>query len=71
MIMSNFIDEDERHAELYGTFTSRQRFILEIIEKANLKTSLRIYVLPLLHTNNVSNAEIHWLERTGRITAAD
>jgi len=67
MIMSNFIDETERHAELYGTFTSRQRFILEFIDKANFKTSSRDYILPLLHANNVNDKEIHWLERTGRI----
>jgi len=67
MIMSNFIDEADRRAELYDKFTSRQRYILEIIDKANFKTSSRDYILPLLHANNINDKEIHWLERTGHV----
>ena len=34
MIMSNFIDEAERHAELYHAYTPRQRLILGIIQES-------------------------------------
>ncbi len=37
MIMSNFIDDAERHAELYNAYTSRQRLLLVIVEDLRLK----------------------------------
>ena len=32
MIVSNFLDEEKRHEELYGTYTDRQQFVLEVIK---------------------------------------
>ena len=36
MVMSNFIDDAERHAELYDEFTPRQRSVLELVAEATL-----------------------------------
>ena len=65
MIMSNFIDEAERHAELYDAFTPRQQWIFEIVTKATLVPRDDAYIRPFLHTKRVTDSEIHWLERTG------
>ena len=66
--MSNFIDESERHAELYGTYTYEQSTALEIVQENIAHRNHHKPILNLLHEHNVSEEEIHWLERTGRIT---
>ena len=65
MIMSNFIDETERHAELYQAYTPRQQTILEIVEGSSLVSKDDEEVLLALQANHVSDSEIHWLKRTG------
>ncbi len=81
MIMSNFIDDAERHAELYNAYTPRQRLLLEIVDDLRLKTEdlhLKIDDLRLKISGNeelytrlnavgVSVAEINWLQRAGHI----
>ena len=67
MIMSNFIDEAERHAELYNAYTQRQRLILEIIEDSRLNVSNDKEINPKLNAAGVSESEINWLQRTGHI----
>ncbi len=67
MIMSNFIDEAERHAELYNAYTPRQRLILEIIEDSRLNVSNDKEINPKLNAAGVSESEINWLKRTGHI----
>ncbi len=76
MIMSNFIDEAERHAELHNAYTPRQRLLLEIVDDLRLKTEdvhLKIDDLRLnisgneelftrLNAVGVSVAEINWLK---------
>ena len=67
MEISNWIDETERHAELYDAFTPRQRHLLRIVDEdlddgedhKNLRSELRDL--------GVSEAEINWLERIGRL----
>ncbi|MCI0401024.1 MAG: hypothetical protein L0Z68_06955 [Gammaproteobacteria bacterium] len=63
--MSNFIDETERHAELYNAYTPRQRLILEIIEKSRQKFTDDDVVYERLDAIGASESEIHWLKRTG------
>ncbi len=72
MIMSNFIDEAERHAELYNAYTPRQRLLLVIVDDLRLKTEdvhLKISGNEEMYTRlnavGVSVAEIDWLKRTG------
>ena len=68
MIQSNFIDEQERHTELFFTFTTRQVFIIRMIQIFNNQRInddlIRFYLLLF-----VTKEEIHWLERTGWITS--
>ncbi len=66
MIMSNFIDETERHAELYGTFTPRQHLILEAVEDSRLNGSDNEEMYAILNTVGINKAEVDWLKRTGR-----
>ena len=66
--MSNFIDESERHAELYGTYTYEQSSALDIVQENMAHKNNSVPIVDLLHARNVSDEEIHWLERTGRIT---
>jgi len=68
MIMSNFISESERHAELYGTYTYEQSSALDIVQENMAHKNNLAPIVDLLHARNVSDEEIHWLERTGRIT---
>ena len=70
MIMSNFIDESERHAELYQTYTSRQETIMKIVNGSKTVGNDGADVLSQLHTNRVSESEIHWLKRTGHFLPA-
>jgi len=70
MIMSNFIDESERHAELYQTYTPRQERILKIVNGSKAVGNDGAYVLLQLQTNRVSESEIHWLKRTGHYLPA-
>ncbi len=65
MVMSNFIDDAERHAELYDQFTPRQRRVLGLVAEATLASRNDGNVRAFLHTNRVTDPEIHWLERTG------
>ncbi len=74
MIMSNFIDDAERHAELYNAYTPRQRLLLVIVEDLRLKIEdihLKISGNEELYTRlnamGVSVAEIDWLKRTGHL----
>ena len=73
MIMSNFIDDAERHAELYNAYTPRRCLLLEIvedlrqkIEDIHLKISGNKELYTRLNAVGVSEAEINWLKRTGR-----
>lgn len=65
MIMSNFIDEAERHAELYHAYTPRQRLILDIIEESRQEFPGNEEVYRRLDAIGASESEIHWLKRTG------
>ena len=67
MIMSNFIDEAGRHAELYNAYTPRQRLILAIIEDSRLNVPNDKESNPKLNAAGVSESEINWLQRTGHI----
>ena len=67
MIMSNFIDEAERHAELYNVYTPRQRLILELVEDLRLKISINDELYTKLNEMGINNDEINWLKRTGRL----
>ena len=67
MVMSNFIDESERHAELYGTYTDRQRLVLEIIEPMNNTVINNSNLIESLHIKGISDPEIEWLKRTGHV----
>ncbi len=67
MIMSNFIDEAERHAELYNVYTPRQRLILELVEDLRLKISINDELYTKLNEMGINNDEIDWLKRTGRL----
>jgi len=67
MIMSNFIDEAERHAELYNVYTPRQRLILELVEDLRLKISINDESYTKLNEMGIYNDEIDWLKRTGRL----
>lgn len=59
MIMSNFIDETERHAELYQAYTPSQQTILEIVEGSSLVIKDDEEVLLALQANHVSDSGIH------------
>ncbi len=65
MIMSNFIDEAERHAELYDAYTPRRRLILDITEESRRGFPGNEEVYRRLHAIGASESEIHWLKRTG------
>ena len=67
MIMSNFIDEAERHAELYNVYTPRQHLILELVEELRLKISINDESYTKLNEMGIYNDEIDWLKRTGRL----
>lgn len=78
-IVWNFIDETERHAELYNLFTPRELDVLHVLEDLQevthlLRTTDEIDseeetpdIHALLRKWGVTRAEIGWLERTGRI----
>jgi len=65
MVISNFIDETERHAELYNAYTPRQRLILDTIEASRRGCSGNEDVYRRLDAIGASASEIHWLKRTG------
>ena len=67
MIMSNFIDEAERHAELYGSYSPRQHMLLAVVAQTNSQLSDKEYIRNALHAVNASVTEINWLQRTGHI----
>ena len=70
MVMSNFIDETERHAELYGAYTARRRHVLEIVKASTQTTKVNDQLVASLQTHGISDAEIHWLKRTGHLLPA-
>ena len=70
MIMSNFIDESERHTELYQTYTLRQETILNIVNRSKIAGNNDSETLSALHTKQVSVSEIQWLKRTGHYLPA-
>lgn len=65
MIMSNFIDESERHAELYGDYTQRQKYVLELVGKITRERRSDKEVQDSLLKKGITCPEIHWLMRTG------
>ena len=65
MVISNFIDEKERHAELYNAYTPRQRLILDTIEASRRECSGNEDLYRRLDAIGASASEIHWLKRTG------
>jgi len=67
MEMSNFIDETERHTELYNKFTPRQRYIIEVADDLCNERRKNEYTREYLTSIGVRDAEIRWLKRTGRI----
>jgi len=67
MVISNFIGEKERLAELYGKHTARQQHVFEIIKVLINTTKANDRLAESLHIQGVSDAEIRWLKRTGHI----
>lgn len=67
MIMSNFIDEAERHAELYGKYTDRQRQVLELITPLTNTMIIDERSIQSLYVQGINNSEIEWLKRTGHL----
>ena len=67
MILSNFIDEAERHAELYGKYTDRQRHMLEIVKPLTNTTIISERSINSLNIQGIGNSEIEWLKRTGHL----
>ncbi len=67
MVMSNFIDEADRHAELYGSYSPRQQMLLAVVEQTNSQLSDKEHIQNALHAINANVAEINWLQRTGHI----
>lgn len=65
MVMSNFIDESERHAELYGNYTERQKYVLEIATIMTHERRRDGEIQDSLLKNGISCPEIQWLKRTG------
>ena len=63
--MSNFIDEAERHTELYGTYTPRQQYILVLVKNVTRDYHNDENVRSSLLKHGVANSEIHWLMRNG------
>lgn len=76
----NFIDEIERRAELYQYFTPRQFHVLHELDDLLEVTRLLqadeelehcaehdVDIHALLRDSGISDSEIRWLERTGRI----
>ena len=67
MEISNFIDETERHVELYGDFTPHQRNLMEIVDELYAEHEDYDWVQTDLLESGVSDAELQWLRRTGRV----
>ncbi len=66
MERSNFLDEVERHAELYSEFTPRQQYLIGYLESPRMWER---YPNPQsnLEMVGVSEEELRWLHRTGRL----
>ena len=62
---TDFIDEAERHAELYGTYSTRQEHVLEIIKKTTRKFRNDTGIRSSLLKDGVTDSEILWLMRNG------
>jgi hypothetical protein len=67
MVMSNFIDERERHAELYGLYTKRQHDVLELIKSVSSKTMNHDRLVESLRIQGITDTEISWLKRIGHV----
>ena len=67
MSMSNFIDEAERHAELYGRYSDRQRDVLEQIKSLKNTTINDEQLARILHGQGINDIEIAWLKRNGHV----
>ena len=67
MIMSNYIDEAERRTELYNALHAREHLVLKLAERARRACRDKESVRSHLRASNVSDAEIEWLRRTGRL----
>ena len=67
MTMSNFIDEAERHAELYGSYNTRQQMLLAVVERIPNQLADKEHIRNALHAINASSAEINLLQRTGHL----
>ena len=67
VVLSNFIDETERHAELYGYNSQRQQMLLAVVEQVKSKSPDKEYIKDTLYAVNASVTEINWLQRTGHI----
>ena len=67
MVMSNFIDEAERHAELYGMYTKRQHEILKMIDSLTPMQAENSQFNDKLHALGINDTEIGWLKRTGHV----
>jgi len=61
MIMSNFVDKADWHAELYGSYSPRQQTLLAVVEQANSQLSDKESIRNVLHAVYASVAEINWL----------
>ena len=67
MVMSNFIDEAERHAELYCTYTDRQKEVLNASDTLNIGSYTNIDLVETLISLGINESEIEWLKRTGHV----
>ncbi|MCG8378571.1 MAG: hypothetical protein MI865_03735 [Proteobacteria bacterium] len=65
--MSNFIDEAERHAELYGTYTDRQKEVLDTSSTLNIGSYTNNDLVEILISLGINESEIEWLKRTGHV----
>ena len=70
MIMSNFIDEAERQAELYEKYSKRQQDLLEITKSLSNLTINSEQMTKQLHSTGISDIEIAWLKRNGHVLPA-
>jgi hypothetical protein len=67
---SMYIDEAERHRELYDDFTPRQRLVLLVWEKSQHSGLRGGDMRTALLEATVTDNEIAWLERTGRLRSS-
>ena len=63
--MSNFIDESERHNELYGDYSDHQKEVLNKSSQFEQGSYTNDYMVETLLQLGVTEKEIEWLKRTG------